>query len=64
MFDIIEEVFTHLKDNDSASDELLKKLVRNFQLIFPVKFESIDPVSIRRRLESLYNESVAREDIV
>lgn len=44
IFDVIEEIFNHLKDVDAG---LLKRLVRNFQLIFPVKFDrNMDPILI------------------
>ena len=42
---------------------MLKKLHRNCQLIFPVKFELIDPMVIRDKLFKLYDEGIAREDI-
>ena len=42
---------------------MLKKLHRNCQMIFPVKFNQIDPYLIRSNLFKLYEEGVAREDI-
>ena len=42
---------------------MLKKLHRNCQLIFPVKFDQIDPLIIREKLFKLYDEGIAREDI-
>jgi len=42
---------------------MLKKLHRNSQMIFPKKFEDIDPLLIREKLFMLYDEGVAREDI-
>ena len=44
--------------------EIIVKLVRNFQLIFPVLFEDIDPNIIRQKILKNYDESIAREDIV
>lgn len=32
-------------------------------MLFPVKFENIDPLIIRQKLYKLYDEGVAREDI-
>jgi hypothetical protein len=32
-------------------------------MIFPVKFNQIDPLVIREKLFKLYDEGVAREDI-
>lgn len=32
-------------------------------MLFPVKFEDIDPMLIREKLFKLYDEGVAREDI-
>jgi hypothetical protein len=43
---------------------MLKKLYRNCQMLFPVKFDDIDPLIIRERLLKLFDEGVAREDIV
>jgi hypothetical protein len=42
---------------------MLKKLYRNCQMLFPVKFHQIDPLVIREKLYKLYDEGVAREDI-
>ena len=42
---------------------MLKKLHRNCQMIFPVKFYQIDPLVIRESLFKLYEEGIAREDI-
>lgn len=60
VFDKIEQLFAHLKD---CNTEMLKKLQRNCQMLFPVRFEDIDPEVIRARLFKLYEEGVAREDI-
>ena len=49
-----------LKDCDS---DMLKKLHRNSQMLFPVRFEDINPMTIRTKLYALYEEGVAREDI-
>jgi hypothetical protein len=32
-------------------------------MLFPVKFEDIDPLTIRKKLFKLYDEGVAREEI-
>ena len=42
---------------------MLKKLQRNVQMLFPVKFDDIDPDVIRQKLYKLYEEGIAREDI-
>jgi hypothetical protein len=42
---------------------MLKKLQRNTQMLFPVKFADIDPMIIREKLFKLYDEGIAREDI-
>ena len=42
---------------------MLKKLERNSQLLFPVKFEDINPAVIRKKLFDLYDEGVARQEI-
>jgi len=42
---------------------MLKKLLRNSQMLFPVRFEDINPMQIRTKLYHLYDEGVAREDI-
>ena len=60
VFEKLEQLFAHLKD---CNTEMLKKLQRNCQMLFPVKFEDIDPEVIRSRLFKLYDEGVAREDI-
>lgn len=49
-----------LKDCNS---EMLKRLQRNSQMLFPVKFEDIDPLIIRQKLFKLYDEGVARLEI-
>jgi hypothetical protein len=60
IFDAIEELFSVLKD---CKSDMLKKLHRNCQMLFPVKFDDIDPMIIRQKLFKLYDEGVAREDI-
>ena len=42
---------------------MLKKLHRNSQMLFPVRFEDINPMVIRTKLFNLYDEGIAREDI-
>ena len=42
---------------------MLKKLLRNCQMLFPKKFCDIDPLLIRENLFKLYDEGIAREDI-
>ena len=42
---------------------MLKKLLRNAQMLFPKKFYEIDPLLIRENLFKLYDEGIAREDI-
>ena len=49
-----------LKD---CNTEMLKKLIRNSQMLFPVKFSEIDPLTIRAKLFKLYDEGVDREEI-
>jgi hypothetical protein len=49
-----------LKD---CNTEMLKKLHRNVPMLFPVKFDDIDPMIIRSKLFKLYDEGIAREDI-
>lgn len=49
-----------LKD---CNTDMLKKLIRNAQMLFPVKFENIDPLLIRKKLFKLYDEGVAREQM-
>jgi hypothetical protein len=60
VFEKIEELFKCLKD---CNTEMLKKLIRNTQMLFPVKFSDIDPMLIREKLFKLYDEGIAREDI-
>jgi Leucine-rich repeat (LRR) protein len=60
VFEQIEVLFNCLKD---CSTEMLKKLLRNCQRMFPVKFHQIDPLVIREKLFKLQDEGVAREDI-
>lgn len=60
VFEQIEILFNCLKDCNS---EMLKKLLRNCQMLFPKKFQDIDPLLIRENLFKLYDEGVAREDI-
>ena len=60
VFEKIEELFSCLKDCNS---EMLKKLLRNSQMLFPVRFEDINPMKIRTSLYHLYDEGIAREDI-
>jgi hypothetical protein len=60
VFDKLEELFANLKD---CNTEMLKKLQRNCQMLFPVKFSDIDPQVIRAKLFKLYEEGIAREDI-
>lgn len=60
VFEKLEQLFNNLKDCNSA---MLKKLQRNVQMLFPVKFDDIDPQIIRQRLFKLYEEGIAREDI-
>ena len=60
VFEQVEILFNCLKDCNS---EMLKKLHRNCQMLFPVKFSMIDPLVIRDKLFKLYDEGVAREDI-
>ena len=60
VFEQIEILFNCLKD---CNTEMLKKLFRNCQMLFPKKFADIDPIAIREKLFKLYEEGVAREDI-
>ena len=60
VFERIEELFLVLKDCNS---DMLKKLHRNSQMLFPVRFEDINPMVIRTKLLNLYDEGIAREDI-
>ena len=60
VFERIEELFMVLKDCNS---DMLKKLHRNSQMLFPVRFEDINPMTIRTKLFALYDEGIAREDI-
>ena len=60
VFEQIEILFNCLKD---CNTDMLKKLHRNSQMLFPVKFSMIDPLVIRDKLFKLYDEGVAREDI-
>jgi len=60
VFERIEELFLELKDCNS---DMLKKLHRNSQMLFPVRFEDINPMEIRVKLFNLYDEGIAREDI-
>lgn len=60
VFERIEELFLVLKDCNS---DMLKKLHRNSQMLFPVRFEDINPMTIRTKLFALYDEGIAREDI-
>jgi hypothetical protein len=40
VFEKLEQLFNNLKDCNS---DMLKKLQRNVQMLFPVKFDDIDP---------------------
>ncbi len=60
IFEKLETLFANLKD---CNTEMLKKLHRNCQMLFPVKFSDIDPIVIREKLFKLYHEGIAREDI-
>jgi hypothetical protein len=60
VFEKLEQLFSNLKD---CNTEMLKKLQRNCQMLFPVKFKDIDPMVIREKLFKLYKEGIAREDI-
>lgn len=60
VFEQIEIVFNVLKD---CNTEMLKRLYRNSQRLFPKKFCDIDPMLIRESLFKLQEEGVAREDI-
>lgn len=60
VFERIEELFLVLKDCNS---DMLKKLHRNSQMLFPVRFDDINPMVIRTKLLNLYDEGIAREDI-
>ena len=60
VFEKIELIFLNLKD---CNTEMLKKMHRNVQMLFPVKFDDIDPMLIRQKLFKLYDEGIAREDI-
>lgn len=44
VFEKIEQLFSNLKD---CNTEMLKKMHRNVQMLFPVKFADIDPLIIR-----------------
>ncbi len=48
-----------LKD---CNTDMLKKLQRNAQMIIPVRFADIDPLTIRTKLFKLYDEGIDRED--
>lgn len=60
VFEKLEELFNHLKD---CNTEMLKKLQRNCQMLFPVRFADIDPEVIRAKLFKVYDEGIARQDI-
>lgn len=60
IFEVIEQIFGMLKDCNS---EMLKRLQRNSQMLFPVKFEDIDPLIIRQKLFKLYDEGESRKAI-
>jgi len=57
VFEKIEELFGALKDCNS---EMLKKLLRNSQMLFPVRFDDLDPFIIRSKLYELHDEGKAR----
>jgi len=56
----VEQIFEQLKGCDSA---MLKKLYRDCQQIFPIKFEQIDPLMIKNKLEKVFEETKEREEI-
>ena len=60
IFEKLEQIFAMLKDCNS---DMLKKLHRNSQMLFPVKFDDIDPLIIREKLFRLYDEGVDRQEI-
>lgn len=60
IFEKLENLFANLKDCNTS---MLKKLDRNCQMLFPVKFSDINPLIIREKLYKLYEEGIAREDI-
>lgn len=60
VFEQVEAIFSVLKDCNTM---MLKKLQRNSQMLFPVKFADIDPNVIRKKLFDLYDEGTDREGI-
>ena len=42
---------------------MLKKLLRNSQMLFPVRFDDLDPFIIRSKLYELHEEGNARQKI-
>jgi len=58
--DIVENVFGLLKGYDSA---VLKKLYRDCQTIFPLKFEQVDPNAIKEKLLKVFDETKEREEV-
>ena len=60
IYEKVEELFKVLKD---CNTEMLKKMYRNCNMLFPVKFEHLDLLVLRQKLENLYEEGNAREDI-
>lgn len=61
VFDAVQEVFKALKDAHIDSKEIMKKLCRNFQMLFPVKLQNVDADVICEKLEKLQDESLARQ---
>jgi hypothetical protein len=61
IFEVVQDVFRVLKD---ANNQMLKKLCRSFQMIFPTKFDKIDPILIRTKLEELHKEALARTGVI
>jgi len=61
VFDAVQEVFKALKSDDLDTNEIMKKMCRNFQMLFPVKLQEIDSNLICEKLEKLQEESLARQ---
>ena len=56
----VEQIFESLKGCDSA---MLKKLYRDCHIIFPLKFEQVDPGMIKDKLVKVFEETKEREEI-
>ena len=64
IYDVVQDLFRELKNEELDSKEILKSLCRNFQILFPVKLKSVDSKLICEKLRTLREETLARTGTV